>query len=1100
MASLALGVAGAVAGSYFGPVGAQVGFLVGSYLGGMLEGGPHTEGPRINDKSVQASTYGIPIPITYGTVRIAGNIIWAADLREVPVDQGGGKGGPSPTETTFTYYGTFAVSLCANEITAVRKIWADGKLIYDASDGNSGPLGLSAAQAFFQNLNIDDVALPFIVYPGNETQLPDPTMEAYLGAGNVPAYRGQAYCVFTDLPLERFGNRIPNLSFEVVAVGTVFDPVTQYTSPSGMRLKGVYIPITNETWIQMQQSTTSDPYLVRLNADTGALVGYVYPASPTDHYAWNGNPIYDPVEKVVYVSTQTAIGSPAAFMVIDAVSGVEISKSTNLTRNLALKLIIDPLLGLIDTDLYDFGASAIRHIDKSDGSVIDSVVVPFFDIQQLVFDRVSGQGWIRRGTSSRDQLWVLDPTGLAVTLAYTHTQTLDWFAYDTLRDVLWMSTNSSALVVGWDVAEYEIIAQTITMAREPQYLVYDEQRDLLEGTSYVTSGGYFFANFVSTGEQYKDIHENYSSIVIMPGKNAILLIGGGTSGVTDHSMVKIRFDVVTSDAVLLADIVTDLCVRAGLEVSDIDVSELLDEVLGYAVTRQGPCRDNVQQLATGFLFDGVESDDIVKFPKRGRTSAVTIPADDCAAHAPGGAPPDILTKTRAQDVELPQRLNVIYAAVAIDYAQGNQLSERLAGPAPTSAQMMAFESPIVMSDDYARELADVLMFNAWTERTRYQFATSIKYTAYEPTDVVTVVDRVLRITRKHEASGLVRFEGVEDDLAIYAQDASGVAVIRPPQVIESLVPSFFTPIDCALLRDVDNAPGFYAAVGGYVAGWGGAVLYKSFDGGATYVQVQAFTNQPTEGVAVAALGDFSGGNIYDELNALTVSLWAGTTVSSSTRSAVNNGANVAALKSGDRWEILQYRDATLNANGTYTLRGLLRGRLGSEYAMGGHAAGDAFVLLTVPTIGDIPMSVAEIDAQRIYKPVTIGDSLANTAAQAFTAECVRLMPLAPVHLGGGRNASGDVLGHWRRRSRMGWGWHDGADIMLGEDSELYDVEIYDATYTTLKRTFSSLTTQAVTYTAAEQTTDFGSPQATVYGKVYQVSAIVGRGFPATFAF
>jgi hypothetical protein len=36
----------------------------------------------------------------------------------------------------------------------------------------------------------------------------------------------------------------------------------------------------------------------------------------------------------------------------------------------------------------------------------------------------------------------------------------------------------------------------------------------------------------------------------------------------------------------------------------------------------------------------------------------------------------------------------------------------------------------------------------------------------------------------------------------------------------------------------------------------------------------------------------------------------------------------------------------------------------------------------------------------------------------------------------------------------------------------------------------------VTYTAAEQTADFGSPQPSVALKVYQISATVGRGWPA----
>ena len=51
-------------------------------------------------------------------------------------------------------------------------------------------------------------------YAGDETQTPDPLIVAK--DGDAPAYRGLAYVVFERLPLENFGNRIPQLSFEVV--------------------------------------------------------------------------------------------------------------------------------------------------------------------------------------------------------------------------------------------------------------------------------------------------------------------------------------------------------------------------------------------------------------------------------------------------------------------------------------------------------------------------------------------------------------------------------------------------------------------------------------------------------------------------------------------------------------------------------------------------------------------------------------------------------------------------------------------------------------------------------------------------------------------
>ena len=44
---------------------------------------------------------------------------------------------------------------------------------------------------------------------------PDSLIEAKEGAGNAPAYRGIAYIVFERMALADFGNRMPQLSFEV---------------------------------------------------------------------------------------------------------------------------------------------------------------------------------------------------------------------------------------------------------------------------------------------------------------------------------------------------------------------------------------------------------------------------------------------------------------------------------------------------------------------------------------------------------------------------------------------------------------------------------------------------------------------------------------------------------------------------------------------------------------------------------------------------------------------------------------------------------------------------------------------------------------------
>jgi hypothetical protein len=147
-------------------------------------------------------------------------VIWATQLEEVITkknnDAIGGKGlGSKSTTTTYSYFANFAVGLCEGPIGHVARIWADGKL-----------------------LDLDGITWRF--YRGDETQAPDPLIVAKDGADNAPAYRDLAYIVFERLPLEKFGNRIPQLSFEVTRpVGALERMVRAVTLIPGRRSSAI---------------------------------------------------------------------------------------------------------------------------------------------------------------------------------------------------------------------------------------------------------------------------------------------------------------------------------------------------------------------------------------------------------------------------------------------------------------------------------------------------------------------------------------------------------------------------------------------------------------------------------------------------------------------------------------------------------------------------------------------------------------------------------------------------------------------------------------------------------------------------------------------
>jgi hypothetical protein len=290
------------------------------------------------------------------------------------------------------------------------------------------------------------------------------------------------------------------------------------------------------------------------------------------------------------------------------------------------------------------------------------------------------------------------------------------------------------------------------------------------------------------------------------------------------------------------------------------------------------------------------------------------------------------------------------------------------------------------------------------------------------------------------------------------------------------------------LRDSDNDPGFYAAATSSAKSWSGATMYQSIDNGASYQVVTTFTSRATMGRALNAMGDYQGGNTVDELSTVTVSLPFGTLVSV-TYANLLEGAQAALI--GD--EIVYFRDAVLNANGLYTLRGFLRGRRGTEGAMSTHAIGDRFVLLTPSTVKRISQVTADIGKTRLYKMVTSGASLSSAMPQSFKNEGAGLKPYAPVHVGGGRDASGNLTISWVRRTRISGEWRDGLEVPLGEDSESYEVDILNGS--TIVRTLTA-STPTVQYSVANQIGDFGSAQASISVRIYQMSQTVARGYPA----
>lgn len=1029
---------------------------------------PGVEGPRLGDLKIQTSTYGSMVPIVYGGMRISNNVIWAADIQEhaTTENQGGGKGGggPSQSVTTYTYTCSFAISICEGPIEALKKIWANGKLIYDA-DVDSAITGNVA----------------FKTYLGTETQMPDPTQEAYEGVGNVPAYRGQAYIQFIDMPLGDYGNAIPQMAFEVLETGARESAINTIRSISGSGQFGqnVYFSPDGSLWTIVNGSPIKslvrwdtfngnklDQYFISSSV-SASLLGFTSEGKAWIHHGYEADTVnlsspggsnvqvknnYVSNGKFIrYVNYPLAVGNNLWYWSGDGFG-------TNWIEMIAGDKDVPEVVVKMNSSLFSGNAAGMT----TDGTYLYAAT------QSFVY---------KIGLASPYPLVSATGTGTQISDVIYH----NGYVY---------TFTSGGVIQKRSPTDLSVVASLsgVGGSGSGNVMVISEQ-----GTGITGANG--------TGTNAKEIDLDAMAL--------ITTVSGTDSGTFRKDSRTVARDPVTgriftiaefsgntylrrivvggysSSGKLLSSIVTDLCERAGLDSSDINVSALTDTVHGYVISRQSTVRACLEQLQQAYYFDAVESDKKIKFVKRGGAPAITIPTADLAAHMDGEETPSQYSIMRTQEVELPSALNIVYLSTDDEYRQNTQIAKRLVG---SSGEAVTLEYSLAMSDAKAKEIADVLLFNAWTERNGYEFITTRKYAKYEPCDIVTINGVVLRIANKEEDGGLIKWQAKSEAGSVYTQTGIAVGSGSEDQVVTVPSASQLILMDIPLLRDADDNTGFYAGVFGS-SYWTGAVLFKSIDNGSSYTQIDAFTSETTYGFATNALANWTGPNIFDEHSRVNISLSDGT-LSGTTEDAVLNGANAALLGT----EIIQFKNATLESDGTYTLTGLLRGRKGTEWSMNTHAIGDRFVLFNLLATHREVQNSSEINADRKYKAVTSGLSIANSSAQIFRNTGVSQKPYTVVNIGGGRNSSSDVIINWIRRTRLGGELRDSVDVPLGETIESYEVEIWDSSYTTLKRTITGLTSATTTYTAAQQTTDFGGTQTTVYVKIYQLSSVVGRGY------
>jgi hypothetical protein len=520
----------------------------------------------------------------------------------------------------------------------------------------------------------------------------------------------------------------------------------------------------------------------------------------------------------------------------------------------------------------------------------------------------------------------------------------------------------------------------------------------------------------------------------------------------------------------------------------LDVARLSGVVAGYVIDRIMSARDALQPLELAYFFDTIESEGRIAFRHRGIDPPVLLLETDQLAELRAGA--DLATLTRAQETDLPASARISYAASESDYRRAIAEARRLVG---ASGRISLAELAIVMEADQATQIAESWLFETWAARDRAQFALPPSLVAIEPGDVIALAGpgdpRHYRITEIGD-HGAREIDAIRIEPDVYAPIPATSRTPPSPPVGPSGPPAAaFLDLPLLLGNEPPDA-GYFAAM---LRPWPGAIaLHQSPE--TSGFTLRALATQPA--TMGATLDDIAAGptSRIDNATRFRVHLDHGSLTSISDL-ALLSGANAAAIEhTPGRWEVIQFRNATLVAPATYELSTLLRGQQGTESTMSASlAAGARFVLLdTALTTIDLTPDEIGLPFNWRYGPSNrdLGSTTYATTTHAFAG--IGRRPLAPVHVRGRREA-GDLHFTLIRRTRIGGDSWETTEVPLGEDSENYAIDILDGD--TVVRTLTA-TSPSATYTAAELTADFGTPPPAIAVRVYQLSASYGRGSPA----
>lgn len=556
----------------------------------------------------------------------------------------------------------------------------------------------------------------------------------------------------------------------------------------------------------------------------------------------------------------------------------------------------------------------------------------------------------------------------------------------------------------------------------------------------------------------------------------------------------------------VAGVVEDICTRAGMDLTEAVPRGILTKfpVRGYTVATANTAMAAIVPLANAYPFDACEHGGVVRFTPRqvGPMATITIP--EMGSRVSGAdyeVPREI---ERMPDFEMANTANVTYTDPENDYQANTQSAQRAGGTARTiNNQQLA----LTLGADAARNIAERYLWEGWLSRENYRIKLDRRYDFLQPGNTIAVPTpggntllRILNIDRGDNTVIEMR-ASKEERLAYEGTTAGGRPFVFQQTPVNRGETAQYSYNAHAIFPGEETSTGFHVALSGQTNFWPGGSVFRSVDGGTSYTDVLNTNDDAPIGGVNDATPDGPTA-IWDRINTIEVQMVnpnaAGLQSLPEAELLANPRANLlwVGLQDGSDGELMQYANITEITDGTLRVDTLLRGRRGTEYYTSQHVAEEIAVFIPATGTPSLNFGQSDWNQLRRHKGVTDGaeESLV-VSFQGFTATGERLRPWAVVDGAGVRDVSDNLTISWVRRSRSFPPTLGSGSVPLDEATELYDVEILDGA--TVVRT-EQVTDPEYAYSAANQTSDGLTPGDPVTARIYQISAVRGRGISATF--